>query len=412
MSDIHTGTSTDVRAFLVRLWRYSPRRVVTVWLLGGAVAMTEGIGLMMLVPLLGLLGIGTNATDGGMTLSLPFADTLLPAYETPSIGLALILFVGLVGLRQALKYKSDMQGAQLRLDFVDSLRNTLFRRMAGSEWSYISQVRHGDLMQAFSGEVASVGLGVQQLQALFVGAALTAVYLVGALLLAPSTLLPALIGIGFVAALLFRWTHRYSVERGHELVETLKQQKHGIEQFLGSLKWAKAHGLEGRHIDRFEDQTRAARTSMLAHHANRSAEQALFHLGAAITLAFVAWLAVRSDWPTGQWIAFVVVIARLVPLLSRLLQNVHQVLHMLPTFTQLVGLENGCLHHAEPPSQGDIPPIALEEAIDIRGLEFAYTQGTPSVRIEALQLPACGTYALVGASGAGKTTVADLLAGL
>lgn len=63
--------------------------------------------------------------------------------------------------------------------------------------------------------------------------------------------------------------------------------------------------------------------------------------------------------------------------------------------------------------QGGIPFQRLSESIELKNVSLSYTPGsTPAVRDVSLTIPRGHTLALVGASGAGKSTIADLLVGL
>jgi ATP-binding cassette subfamily B protein len=68
----------------------------------------------------------------------------------------------------------------------------------------------------------------------------------------------------------------------------------------------------------------------------------------------------------------------------------------------------------EPPSVAEPErPVPLEApagAVDFRGVRFAYREGCPVLPRLDLEIPAGQTVALVGATGAGKTTIARLLA--
>jgi ATP-binding cassette subfamily C protein len=86
---------------------------------------------------------------------------------------------------------------------------------------------------------------------------------------------------------------------------------------------------------------------------------------------------------------------------------------LLPAHTAVCDLEARCREAAEPaaPLSRD---LRLTQAIKVDDVTLTYhgSGDTPAVDGVTLTIPAGRTTAIVGASGAGKTTVADLLMGL
>jgi ATP-binding cassette subfamily C protein len=65
---------------------------------------------------------------------------------------------------------------------------------------------------------------------------------------------------------------------------------------------------------------------------------------------------------------------------------------------------------AEPPERPPSMPIALERQVELRDVTYRYPGGTePALRDVTLTIPAGRVTALVGSSGAGKSTIADLV---
>src|SRR3954462_14369843 len=89
----------SVRRFAVMLFRAAPRATVVSVVLMVLVALTEGIGLLLLVPLLALAGVTTGAP-------IPTTGTWgrIAAHMPHSLGLALLVYVMVVTFRAALEF--------------------------------------------------------------------------------------------------------------------------------------------------------------------------------------------------------------------------------------------------------------------------------------------------------------------
>src|SRR3546814_11024184 len=66
---------------------------------------------------------------------------------------------------------------------------------------------------------------------------------------------------------------------------------------------------------------------------------------------------------------------------------------------------------AVPPEQkgGQPVPTGTVPDLDLRGLDFSYTEGSFALRDVTLYVPGGATIALVGRTGSGKSTLASLI---
>src|SRR5689334_15132616 len=99
----------SVRRFAAMLFRAAPRATVVSIVLMVLVALTEGIGLLMLVPLLALAGVTTGVAApqsgllGHLTARLPH-----------SLGLLLLVYVVVVAARAALEFAETVAAVTCR----------------------------------------------------------------------------------------------------------------------------------------------------------------------------------------------------------------------------------------------------------------------------------------------------------
>jgi ATP-binding cassette subfamily C protein len=113
-------------------------------------------------------------------------------------------------------------------------------------------------------------------------------------------------------------------------------------------------------------------------------------------------------------LVFVLVFARLLPMLSTMQENYQKLVHMLPAFDSAMRMEATCRAAAEPVSSVTQPMLSLRDEIRLEDVSFRYDERSEQEALcrISLTIPSHQTTALVGPSGAGKSTLADLLAGL
>ena len=403
----------QLRRYVADLSRFSGSRLPLAAALMVVVGLLEGIGLMLLVPLLALVGLGAGEGEAP-----PPAVVLERLLDGLGLGVSLPsllgLFLALIGLKLLLTRERELRTAALRLAFTDHLRNRLYRRIAYSEWLFFSATRAAEFSHALTQEVQRIGQGTFNLLQLATTAALAAAYLVAAFALS-IPLTAAALGCGVVLLLPMRRLQRRSVGLGRRMSGGQRRLMAAAGELLGGMKAAKAHGAEARHVEQFARHAARQRAAQLDFQRLSAGIRAWYQWGAAFALALLVWGAV--EWlrlPAAELVVLIAIFARLAPMLSTLQQSYQQVLHMLPAYAAFSELERRCLDAAEPELPSGIEPPPFTREIRLEGVCFRYRKEHPEPVLDGVELtlPVRTTLALVGPSGGGKSTLADLLAGL
>ena len=109
-------------------------------------ALSEGIGLLLLVPLLTFVGLGGAASaDNAIVSYLTGIGSRLGVPLTLEIVLA--AFVFLVVIRQVIVYSSARIAADMRIDYVASVRKEFFASLGETSWRYLTGARLNQLSQ-------------------------------------------------------------------------------------------------------------------------------------------------------------------------------------------------------------------------------------------------------------------------
>ena len=84
---------------------------------------------------------------------------------------------------------------------------------------------------------------------------------------------------------------------------------------------------------------------------------------------------------------------------------------MLPAYDNVMNLEKQCIENSEV-TESNICKIEFNNIVNLRDINFSYDNKNPLVKHLNLKIHAGKTTAIVGASGAGKSTIADIVMGL
>jgi ABC-type multidrug transport system fused ATPase/permease subunit len=181
-----------------------------------------------------------------------------------------------------------------------------------------------------------------------------------------------------------------------------------IQDALGAIKTVKLSGAEQRETDRFSRQSGEAYGTYVERNrlANRYVfmQTSLSYLSQALVLGYGGWLVLERRLTPGDVVMFVVYLDRLyspIESLTGLFVTVQEHFASLERATKLLEVPaEGAAGPRPPPGPG---------RVEFRHVNFSYVPGREVLSDVSLALEPGKMTALVGPSGAGKTTAADLL---
>lgn len=380
---------------------YAGRKGLGAAALVAAAAALDGAGILLLVPVLNIVvagGQGEVATRlAAIGATTPFAQLALLV--------AIVLMVALS--RACVTYARDVALARLQAGFVEAERNRIVTRLAMVPWSRVAMISHMRVASLLSQEVNRVGATLHTLIHMTVAFAMLVVQGAIALALAPLLTISVMLCLT-VTALLFLAASPGIRVLGGEVVRAGQAMMTGTGTFLAGLKAAAAQGARGyflaEHL-RIQARVRAASVEF-AQRQGRS--QLAFGIGAAFLAGLVVllgfgWLGVAP----ALLITVLVIFARMQAPAVLLLQSAQSLAFYLPSFETIRGFdaelgEAAATVDPVPPPPG---PLVLEDA----GYTHAGGRGVSGV---SLTVPPGAFAGIAGPSGAGKTTLIDLIVGL
>ena len=366
-------------------------------------ALTDGIGIVMLVPLLSAM---TPGNASGFVREV--FDTL---GLTHSIPLLLAIFVALVAVRSIILFVLGQTRIRMQHQLVDQLRRRCYAGLLCAEWSWLSSQRAGDHNAILTTNIAVVGVGFDQMIGLFANALMIAAYVLAALYLSWATTLTA-IGLGALTLLLMTGFRKRATHFGGVLNNANRDLHRHVQQGLSSIRLAKIFGKEHYLDDGFTSAIDAVRLAKMSYSRDMASGQAVIQVGAALLLAVLAYAAiVLWKMPLIVLLPLLLVFIRLAPMLAAIQQGWNHALHALPALEDVHALIGEAQRHAEPAPIAQV--ISLHQAISFTDVSFVYSGSeTAALQNISVSISANTTTAICGESGSGKSTFADLVMGL
>ncbi len=399
---------SGLRAYLQDLvQRVGAARFARALLLVLAGTLLESAGLLLLVPLLQL--INGEATSQALRW-------LLAQGLRPTLGAVLLLFVVLMLLRAAVARRRELALLRLRLDYVDALRAEIESALAMASWQFLSRLKHADAMHLLFDQLGHINQGTYQLMQALAGAGLGLASVLVLLVVAPGwTLALALPGAGLAWALRRRLTTTAAM--GSRFGQAQREMMSTARDFLAGLKLVKAHAAEGRHLTELAQRAATLRDDQLRFARHQSSTRGWFEIGSALALAALLYGAARwGGLALPELLLIVLVFSRLLPVLRDGQLQLQQLAHMLPAFAQAGDWLARCQAAAENCAgapAGCSPNWPLRQDLTFESVSLRYAADAPAVLSQVDLVLKAGTITVLrGASGAGKTTLADIALGL
>lgn len=332
---------------------------------------------------------------------------------TTTLGLLAALLVVMTALKTGATYLSSYFIVPMRSGIVRDIRNFVYDKIVSLPISFFTSERKGDVMARMSGDVAEIESSIMaSLDMLFKNPVMilvclgTMIVISWQLTLFVLVLLPvAGIAMGRIGKKLKRKSLKLQQQWGNLMSQ--------IEETLGGLRVIKAFNAEEKMEDRFHEGTQVfynlsnsvARRQSLAHPMSE-------FLG-TLTIAIVLWfggaliLSGHSSITAASFIYYMVIFYSVINPAKELSKAVYSIQKGLASLERV----DKILSAVNPIQSPETPktPKPFHGKVEYRSVTFGYDPAVPVVKDINIVIKPGETVALVGQSGSGKSTIADLL---
>ena len=240
-------TFRALKRFVVAIVDIAPGRAMLTVVLTLAVGLAEGVGLLILIPLLQLVGVDAQQGSLGRIMST-FRHVFAAAGLVPTLPTVLMLYVAMVATQSLLQRQQTLVQTRSREQIVHILRTRLHRAITRTTWVYFSRTRASTFGQLLTDRIDRVASASYYLMDLFVTGVIAIVYVVLALQVSPVMTL-FVVTCGAVLALAMRGQLAVAHAAGEQYSEASTRLHTATFDHLASMKMAKGYGAEERQPD-------------------------------------------------------------------------------------------------------------------------------------------------------------------
>ncbi|WYD80623.1 MAG: ABC transporter ATP-binding protein [Candidatus Electrothrix gigas] len=392
------------------------RNAILLFCLILATGIMESVGVVSIMPFLSVLS-NPEVIQKNVYLSSVYNAVGFSSSQSFLLFTGALVFVVVVsGLTlKALTQYALARFTQMR-NYTISTR--LLQDYLGRPYSWFLNRHSADLGRVVLGEVQQVLSGVLIPLAQFVANVVIATCLIITLLLVnPLVAVCAAVLLGGSYALVYTVLRKHLSRIGAERVQSNKERFQIAQEALGGIKEVKAAGLEAGYMNSFGKPARrfaeCQAANIIVGQIPRFVLEALAFGG---LLAIVLVMLATRGGDLGQVLPILGVFAfagqRLLPALQSIYQNATNMRFGKPA---LDALHADLSEEKNEPlkSANDVVPLSLQQNIAFTNIGFTYPGASqPAIHDLTLKIPANTTVGFVGSTGAGKTTLVDIIMAL
>lgn len=393
----HARSTRSLISFLAQ--RAGHRRLVVVGLLMVGSSLTEGIGLLMLVPI--TQSISGEGIDwlGGWFSAIP-------------LWAMLVAFVSLIFLRALLTYVLLNKQRMLGLITTRELRLECREAIMSAEWRWLSAQSGADHTAMIMGMAERIGAQTHLALMVLSGAATLGALLISALFISwPMTVMA--LALGLMTAVPLSALRMRGNKDGEHFERAYGALSHQVQQGVDHLRAARIAGAGAVLRDDYRRVTSDLAEIEQHYFRKVSQVQLIYQTVAAAVLALIVFIGLDMlSLTLSVLVPVLAIFARIVPIAGRIQQGIRSWLFCKPAIEKFLNFTEQARDKAEPSHEGIQPPH-LRDTLEIRDLTVRFdTRKAPILDALTLSIPAGHTIAITGPSGSGKSTLGDIISGL
>ncbi len=303
--------------------------------------------------------------------------------------------------------------APIRNGVVRDLRNKMHKKALDLPLSYYSEEKKGDLMSRMTTDVMEIEWSIMQTLEMIFREPLTVVIIFTVMLLISVKLTLYILLLLPIAALFIVLISKSLKNSARKAKETLGSLISLIEETLGSIKVIKAFNAEKHLQDKFEatnekfykQSVKVYRQTDLGSPLTETIVTAILML----VLFIGGGMVFRKELEPALFITYFGLASQLVPPIKQITQSYNNIQKGIASEERIDKIIGASLEIHDAPNAKEIK--SLDSTIEYKNVSFMYHKGGAGYVLKDVNLKIAKgkTVALVGQSGSGKTTMADML---
>jgi ATP-binding cassette subfamily B protein len=314
-------------------------------------------------------------------------------------------------VQKVAQFGQDTWMAKAALAIAFQLRKNTFAHLQSLSLSYFESTQTGDLSYRLTEDVNRIGEVVNKLFHQFVPCVLQLVVVLGYMIYLNWQLTLATLTIAPLMALLIGWFGEQMRQLSHRSQRRVSDLSSLLVEMFSGIRLVKAFAAEDYAIERFRQEAERNRQAKYVTDRLRAIEYPVvgFLQALSILLLFFlgGWQISKGNLTGSQFVSYAVAVSMLIDPVAMLANNYNEFKQGEASVDRIFELITTQPTVVEAPQAIELPSVTGK--VEIAEVSFAYQPDRLVLKNLSLLAMPGEMIALVGASGAGKTTLVNLI---
>ncbi|MCR1900161.1 ABC transporter ATP-binding protein/permease [Irregularibacter muris] len=375
--------------------------------------------------------LSSIAQIGANAMLSPIIDTLVGDYDA-GLFIKYLIFMGILVILISIgQYVGNLSMAKLAQKTVHKIRQDLFSHMEKLPISYFDTHSHGQLMSTFTNDVDMLNQSLEQSVSQVTLSAVTVLGTFTMMIILSPMLTLVVVGMLIVMFMAIKYIGQRSARNFRNQQAALGEMNGYIEEIMSGQKVVKVFNYEDRAMDDFNRKNEELRKS-----STQASTYGVMLMPVMGNLSYVlyalvsmmgSFLVMKNTLSVGNIASFlqytrtisrpITQVSNQLNTLFAALAGAERIFHVLDEEIEidhgevrLIQDEDGENSHWKiPKDNGEVEEIPLRGDITFENVDFGYVKGQRVLKNINLYAKPGQKIAFVGSTGAGKTTITNLI---
>ena len=382
------------------------RRITVLAILGFISGLLEGVGVNAIIPLLSFV---SSDIDRNADLVSRIIEQSFSAFHVTFRLSYLLIFIALLFIVKAIvSFIAQYVSATITADYEREIRVTLFQKLMGSGWPYLLTQKTGYPEMVLTNDVNAASTALTYLSSAILLVTALLIYVIIALNISVMITILALL-MGVVIFVSFRPFLYRSQQAANTQAQLYKVIAHHVNESVAGAKSIKSFGVEVPVVAKAADIFKILRGERInLSRSNATTNSLIQPISLLFVLAVFSYFYLKGNFNVASFAVILYLIQKIFSYIQTIQSKLHSVSELIPNVRNTLEFLAAAEKNQERRTGTSV--FSFHQRLTFQNVTFGYQEDRGRVLDGiSFEIPKGAMLGLIGASGAGKTTIVDLL---